>query len=328
LEATEGNAMKYIVIIVCCIALLACGEAEVTQKPPAPAAQIKQAAETFEPLKQSDALKSIIALNYCTFSLAKIEKYSDRIVLDEEYTNIVNAINLKNIPDQKVIDIIKQLMDTLTAFRLSEMEKEKLFKAYEDRLQEAMMTVFREAKTTVPTTRSGMLMGVMAGPVGVAVGAGVGIVASGTSGVSTYMESKVKLDDHTWSMSKEAIQAVNELNKSFMGAYWAILQGSDVPEKWRVTSAQIEALLETAKEADPVVRHRVLIRLEKECGFIPAYWHYRADAAHSALQRGDKGNFVEDIALCLERYDSFAGFLRKDPLQARFLCDHLSSPRT
>ncbi|MDR2881933.1 MAG: hypothetical protein LBV29_08575, partial [Azoarcus sp.] len=96
-------------------------------------------------------------------------------------------------------------------------------------------------------------------------------------------------------------------------------------ENWRVTSDQIDDLLKTAKESDPATRHRNLIRLEKKCEFIPAYWYYRADAAHSALQKEGEGNFAEDIALCLERYGSFAGFFRKDPLHGSLLMFHMAT---
>ena len=286
---------------------------------------IAQAEENAGQQGQSNSLKSIIALNYCTFSLSKIEKYNDRIVLDEEYTNIINSINLKNIPEQKIIDIIKQLMDTMTSFRLSEMEKEKLFREYEKVQQKAVMDIFVSLGGAVPGSLS---LVALANP----VSAGLGVLAAGRSVYSTYSDyqrltttSKERLDEHSWNMTKDAIHAINELNKSFLETYWSILRESDIPDKWRITSTQIDALLESAKEPAPAVRHRVLVRLEKECGFIPSYWYYRADAAHSAFQKGEKGDFAADISFCLERYASFAGFLRKDPLRASILMFHLAS---
>jgi hypothetical protein len=61
-------------------------------------------AESFD---ESEAFSSILALNYCHFSLAKIISYNDRIVLDEEYNNIINNINLSKIHDEEILSIIK-----------------------------------------------------------------------------------------------------------------------------------------------------------------------------------------------------------------------------
>ncbi|MDR2881392.1 MAG: hypothetical protein LBV29_05785 [Azoarcus sp.] len=237
-----------------------------------------QAAEDSATQTQSDALKSMTALNYCTFSLSKIKEYNDRVVLDEEYNNIINSISLKNIPDQKIVGIIKQLMDTLTAFRLSEMEKEKLFKEYENSQQTAVMTMLMEmaspsisaagnvAGNMVSTVISavgykgaavGMFgastLAMLGAPVAATVAATAGVVAIPVlfvAGHSVYSEHQrrhreqikkhnEKLDDHTWTMSKYAIRAINELNKSFLETYWPILQDSDAPENWRVTSDQV-----------------------------------------------------------------------------------------
>lgn len=70
----------------------------------------------------------------------------------------------------------------------------------------------------------------------------------------------------------------------------------------------------------------MLVRLEKECGNIPSYWYYRADAAHDAMGKGaDNDKLALDIKFCLDRYRELAGTLRKDNTLASLLMLHLAT---
>ena len=58
-----------------------------------------------------NAMRAMLALNYCHMALVNILAYEDRIILDEEYNNIINNISLSAIQDEEVVTILKQLMD-------------------------------------------------------------------------------------------------------------------------------------------------------------------------------------------------------------------------
>mgnify|MGYP000072853877 CR=1 FL=1 len=51
---------------------------------------------------RDEAITPIMALNYCNFSLLTIIEYNDRIILDQEYNNIINRINLSLIKDEEI----------------------------------------------------------------------------------------------------------------------------------------------------------------------------------------------------------------------------------
>ena len=53
---------------------------------------------------------SILIINYLTASLVKISTYNDWLMLDQEYNNIINNINLRRIHDEEAINQIKQMM--------------------------------------------------------------------------------------------------------------------------------------------------------------------------------------------------------------------------
>jgi hypothetical protein len=63
---------------------------------------------------QNKAMKksknAVLALNYLHASLNKIKMYNDKRVLEDEYDNIINNINLTAINDKEIVDIITKLM--------------------------------------------------------------------------------------------------------------------------------------------------------------------------------------------------------------------------
>ena len=274
---------------------------------------------------KTDAFKHITALNYCTYSLAKIVSYNDRVVLDNEYNNIINAINLKNIRDEQIITVLKRIMDTLAQFRLSEIEKDKLQNIYEMKSQQSILEIMgikRGSKVTGILAVSSLIKAsanaVSAFAASAAVASAASVYADYQRNMETYRE---RITDHQWNMTKDAIAELNELHKLVLETYWRILQSSDAPDEWRLTLAQFDALIGAGKEADSATRHRMLTRLEKDGGYIPAYWYYRAQAAHAAAkdEPSQKAMYAQDINKCVEYYEKYMGFLRKDELYASIM---------
>ena len=274
---------------------------------------------------ETDEFRNIIALNYCTYSLAKIASYNDRVVLDNEYNNIVNAINLKNIKDEKIITVIKQLMDTMTKFRLSEIEKNKLTQIYEKKSQQTILDMLASKATKSIDIKSAIsTVSSLANPV-TAIATAMTLAARAASFYEDYQQQmqtyKNSITDHQWNMTKEAIVEINELNKLVLDTYWRILQESAAPDEWRLTVAQLDALIRAGKEPDNATRYRMLVRLEKDSGYIPVYWYYRAQAAHAAAMDdpAQKASYAQDINKCVEFYEKYRGFLRRDELYASIL---------
>ena len=85
-----------------------------------------------------NAMRAMLALNYCHMALVNILAYEDRIILDEEYNNIINNISLSAIQDEEVVTILKQLMDTLITFKLTEEQTARLLKIYNQQVVNAV----------------------------------------------------------------------------------------------------------------------------------------------------------------------------------------------
>lgn len=290
-------------------------------------------------VQEKEAEQNVRALNHFNMSLYKIAHYNNKAVLDEEYDTINNDIKLDSIGDKKLVSIIQELMDALTSCKISEMERAKMHAAYQDMQEELILNILRDGGSAVGR---GLIEGAMTSSQGFLVGglagAAAGLIASTPSIASSVAKDcnklalqQQKIEDFEWKLDIAKLNALNKLNKKFLSTYWEFLHDANVPDNLRISEKQITSLLEVNREKEPEIRYRMLARLEKECGNIPSYWYYRADAAHDILVKEENADdpqharLVSDIQECLEQYKELAGMLRKDNTLASLLMLHLSS---
>ena len=58
-----------------------------------------------------EQIQAAYALNLCSVSVSQIIDYNDIYILEQEYENVLNNLNLQNIPkDEALLDILKRLL--------------------------------------------------------------------------------------------------------------------------------------------------------------------------------------------------------------------------
>ena len=86
-----------------------------------------------------DKVNAAYALNLCTVSVSQILDYEDLNVMAQEYEAILNNLNLENMPhDEALLSILKQLLDTITFFRIDAGDKKMLERQYKDKMKNAI----------------------------------------------------------------------------------------------------------------------------------------------------------------------------------------------
>ena len=86
-------------------------------------------------LTEQDQRRAAYALNLCTVSVSQIIDYEDLNILEQEYEMILNNLNLENFPkDESLLSILKQILDTITFFRIYEGDKQMLDKKYQQKI--------------------------------------------------------------------------------------------------------------------------------------------------------------------------------------------------
>ena len=77
---------------------------------------------------EEEKLRAAYVLNMCTVSVAQIVDYNDEYILEQEYESILNNLNLEQMPkDEALLNIMKELLDTITFFRIYEKKKKVQF---------------------------------------------------------------------------------------------------------------------------------------------------------------------------------------------------------
>ena len=160
-------------------------------------------------------------------------------MLDEEYNNIINNIDLSKINDEEIIELLEDLMDTLSYFKLQEGDKARLLKKYEKKVSNAFYSSF-----------SGVTNVVFAGganPYAIAAAALTQVGGAYASYRKNLEEYREELDDKMWQLEKGAIEQINDIQKSFLRNSWVIMKKREIPDSWRLTDSQLNEYVEILK---------------------------------------------------------------------------------
>ena len=139
------------------------------------------------------------ALNMAAVSINRILSTQDRIVLGQEYTSIINNLNLGNIrPDSDIMDLYCNILDALSRKRLRSEESEFLQARYDAEM--------------VVSAGSELLTGNVCGL--------LGTIADGVkSGYFIYQDNSSVRDDidrDLWRLKADEITDMNELQKQLL----------------------------------------------------------------------------------------------------------------
>lgn len=213
-------------------------------------------------LDDEKARNAAITLNYLHGSLNKIILYNDKIVLENEYNNIINNINLTVIDDKELIDTVTGLMDTLTNFRLTEMDREQFKKEYQQKLENSMNDALMGASSIRGSN-----------PVEMAVNAVLGMGNAYLSYKTTQTNLKNDLNKSDYELDKNVLRDLNTIRKEFIVTYWGIMKKYNMPDKWRISENQFERFINILKSEDNDIKYNKLIRMKEELEILPMFWY-------------------------------------------------------
>ncbi len=259
------------------------------------------------------SVSAAIIMNYLHSSMYAITKYNDRVVLDQQYEDIINNINIRKIEDEEVVSLITHLMDTLSQFSLSDRERKFLRDEYEKNIENALIESFYRVSRNKKSANNSKNL-VIDKILSMATGGGISIaVSSAINYGNVYFdyrhrrnEYKRKLDKTIWSLDRRAVEGINEIRKDFFVSYWKIMNKYDIPDGWRITEKQLGVLYEATSEINAEKRYRKLKRMKKHFDMFPLYWVFMASSAK------DVGN-VEDLRDAILHYEELdIGLLRSN----------------
>lgn len=255
--------------------------------------------------RRNDSLRALFAINHVNWVVTKIKNYNDPSVLEEEYKNIsADALDLNAIKDQEIIELICDIMDVITDMRIEEKEREML----KEELDQGMSDALFDSLTSVA---SGALV---VNP----VSAIFSVLTSAATTAVSYKRAKRQMmaayGKKTWALDKNRMRYLNELNKSLLQKYWAIVQRYDLPDRYRVTESDVALLIEHLKDQDSKRRHSFLKALENKYTGLQNYWYYRGLAAYESKDFED-ANYA--LACYQKAQEECGAILRVDSIAAK-----------
>ena len=262
-----------------------------------------------------EQLKAAYALNLCTVSVSQIIDYNDVNIMEQEYEAILNNLNLEQMPkDEALLSILKQILDTITFFRIQEGDKILLEKEYQHKMKNAIWSA-------VPNI--GLLV---AG--GSPVTMAISLASQVGIGYMNYRKEKASInleaDRKRWELERTAIEQFNGLRRELFDTAWRLSATYNFPDQLRLTERQIKQYNAILMDNDLIRKYDRLDAIQEAFIAYPPFWYHFGNTANaisrSALPLSESTRFqYRDLAkkhLLQYRESNQYGLLREDPVSA------------
>ena len=250
-------------------------------------------------------IKTAYALNLCTVSVSQIIDYSDIVVLEQEYETILNNLNIEQMPkNEALLNILKQLLDTITFFRIQEGDKKFVDAEYQHKVKNAIWNAVPNFGLIVAGGNPFTTVISLASQVGI--------------GYMNYRKSKVEnqmeYDKKNWELNRSAIEQFNGLRRELFDTAWRLSDSYGFSDALRLTERQIGQYNSILMDDDLERRYERLNTIQDSFLAYPPFWYFFGNAANllSKTYSGDASEFYVNEAK--KHYNTFLQSFREGNL--------------
>lgn len=245
---------------------------------------------------EHDQLKAAYALNLCTVSVSQIVDYKDLNVLEQEYELILNNLNLHNIPkDQALLHILRQILDTVTFFRIYEGDKMMLERKYQQKIKNAIWNAIPSFALIA---------------VGEPYTFAISMIASVGMGYMNYRKEKANIlterEEQEWTLQRSAIEQFNALRRELFDTAWRLSDSYKFDDKYRLTESQISQYNSILMDSIPLRKYERLDSIKDNFEAYPPFWYYFANAAMDVVNVYKNETAFDDNISAINKYTQLA----------------------
>ena len=217
-------------------------------------------------------IRAAYALNMCMVSISQIIDYKDLYVLEQEYDGILNNLNLEMMPkDKALLNILKQILDTITYFRIEEGEKKFIDRDYQQKMKDAIWKAVPNFGLIVAGGNPVSMAISLASQVGI--------------GYMNYRRAKsenaLEYEKQMWELHKNAIDQFNGLRRELFDTAWRLADKYEFPDDYRLTERQIDQYNQILMDPDEIRRYERLTSIRDKFVAYPPFWYqYGSTANH------------------------------------------------
>ena len=261
-----------------------------------------------------EQLKAAYALNLCTVSISQIIDYNDINIMEQEYEGILNNLNLEQMPkDEALLKILKQILDTITFFRIEDGDKKMIEKEYQHKIKNAIWSA-------VPNI--GMFVGATPLTAVLSLANTVG------TGYMNYRRAKadasLDFEKEMWELERTAIEQFNGLRRELFDTAWRLSASHNFPDCLRLTERQIKQYNNILMDDDLLRKYARLDSIKENFIAYPPFWYYFGNTANSIacsqldISDSTRALYKEKAKEHFMQYreSNQQGLLREDPISA------------
>ena len=228
-------------------------------------------------------VRTAYALNLCTVSVSQIIDYSDIVILEQEYDAILNNLNIEQMPkDEALLNILKQLLDTITFFRMQEGDKKFIDQDYQNKMKNAIWSAVPNIGLIFAGGNPVTLAVSLASQVGV--------------GYMNYRKTKAgnefAYEKEMWQLNRAAIEQFNGLRRELFDTAWRLVDAHDIPDSYRLTERQVTQYNEILMDPDDFRRYERLDSIKEHFIAYPPFWYFFGNTAN-ALWKETEGELSD-----------------------------------
>ena len=241
-------------------------------------------------------IKTAYALNLCTVSVSQIIDYKDSNILEQEYDAILNNLNLEKMPkDEALLSILKQLLDTITFFRIEEGEKRIIDQEYQHKMKNAIWKAVPNVGLIATGGNPYTTIVSLASQVGI--------------GYMNYRKEKAEnalaYEKNLWQLHKSAIEQFNGLRRELFDTAWRLADAYNFPDSYRLTEHQVKQYNDILMDPDPYRRYERLDTIKEAFIAYPPFWYFMGNTANDISSMGVPGEAEEFTELAKQYYEIF-----------------------
>jgi len=247
-----------------------------------------------------DALYTMFAINAFTVSLSTVIAAEDRIVLDQEYQNVLHNLKIGNIEaDKELQNLCGKHLETITKKTLREEERQRFLAAFERKKKQALFQAI------------GGIRAYGGDPYSFIFSLAQNTVSAYFNYANLKSEMHEELDSKLWELQKDEISDLNDIRTEFLKDAWTLLRRYKMQDDWLLTEKTANECLNAINDQDKARALRTFESIRDQFRAYPPFWFYYGLAAQQN----------QDLKLAIKCYNTFQAIyrdiLRKDPHYAR-----------
>ncbi len=228
-------------------------------------------------------MNAAYALNLCTVSVSQIIDYDDLNVMEQEYDAILNNLNLENMPhDEALLKILKQILDTITFFRIQEGDRRIMDMKYRQKMRNAIWSA---------APNFGLIVA-GGNPVTMAISLASQVGIGYMNYRKTKAENNLDYKEQQWKLQRTAIEQLNGLQRELLDTAWRLADAYGFEDELRLSEKQIKHYDSILMDDNAMRKFDRLEAVKSYFGAYPPFWYFIGNTANEIAR--DKALDISD----------------------------------